>query len=579
MPSVFLPLTILSLFFCHTSGATSSLSPREALVWSAKFSADAYDIADCGFSAKNVTLAKLEETKGEHSHFCVGIGSGALFVIIQGTENYEQWVKNLEPQEQRWEFGGYSAHILLGFRDEAGRIFKIIHPQLHMHQSKPIYFAGHSRGGGLAQILHAYADTDFPEAKLHSFSFGGPATMNDTSPRVRETMWSFRYDRDPVPILGLHSLQAFFCDPFIERNPCGSFPAIARASRILRDTKFAALATQADKIAVVLNRATVDSRAWHIGVHLGHLSHLTYWPATDGIPRDPMPYDGQALTDFMDDVYRPGDIGDFLRRPPLAAFRGFFSILEDHDYQLYYEFINKAVKIPVLTAELPWASRLASITNQSETETRPEWIPDLEGAAKEELPSKNWTKYDSPWWRCVEGWEEGKGTLECHLPDRACATRFSDQKEKRIYFGSTCWKLNFARLPVWAPNYSDPAYVDAWNKKVIREDHVECTVTKTPTLMDVKCSGRKVGNCVAKMRISEATGESWYLWTPRCKKGKGVPSNDPISTWLQRGARAIGWYLSAYDGVTGGWTAFAEKVTRLAKRMRRRAHDHHGLGL
>jgi hypothetical protein len=48
----------------------------------------------------------------------------------------------------------------------------------------------------------------------------------------------------------------------------------------------------------------------------------------------------------------------------------------------------------------------------------------------------------------------------------------------------------------------------------VLRDGMEWIMIKNVSIMDAECSSHKVRNCMIKMRIAEAIGESWYLETP-----------------------------------------------------------------
>jgi hypothetical protein len=507
------------------------MSLRDRAILAAKFSALSYTQEDCGLKANGFDVVFGKRAADWRPKYCGGVLGDLFFIIVEGISNADQWVKNLSPVEESVNRSGETVYVLQEFQAAVSLMYDDIMPRLDFYKDKKIYFAGHSRGGGIAQLLHAQASENFPQASLWSFSFGGPAVMSYASSKVTRNMWSFRHNQDIIPLLGVHILKHFFCD-----KGSGSCEAFLNAVALLEFgyplPTCKALVNQSNAIYNVITKAVREHDAWHVNNHLGNLRHLLYWPPTEGMPSDPMPLEANPVLDFMDDRHRADDIWS-ANMTLQNLFKGRF--IADHDMQSYLQFFEKAPDL-VFDAKFnfPWASRLSSIKKNPITETAPEWIPDLSKFTRTPL-LKNVAIYEEPWMQCVKTWDRNNETLECHLIERGCATRIHNQGSRRTYIGSQCWKLNHPEVPSWLPPYSDECYANATKHKRLcrRKNGQECTIIKNSGYLMAICSGIDLqGKCDLKIGIANATGESWYYKKGWCTTETNSRPDEP--PWVQQ---------------------------------------------
>jgi hypothetical protein len=112
--------------------------------------------------------------------YCLFETDTHLIVVIRGTQEQEEWIGNFLFMEVYDSALG--AHFHCNFYQCAVNIMNVIRPTL-MRTQKKILVTGHSRGGGIATILHTMIFREIssrcdPEKFLETIVFGSPPSMS-----------------------------------------------------------------------------------------------------------------------------------------------------------------------------------------------------------------------------------------------------------------------------------------------------------------------------------------------------------------------------------------------------------------
>ncbi|MEM7384336.1 MAG: lipase family protein [Verrucomicrobiota bacterium] len=101
----------------------------------------------------------------------------ATVVCFRGTANIKHWLVNISTVMMPWDSGGL---VHSGFRTAYDHLTKPLREELSAGEGSqpPLYFAGHSLGGALAQM----AGTRFPAAGI--YGFGAPRVGNPEFSRL-----------------------------------------------------------------------------------------------------------------------------------------------------------------------------------------------------------------------------------------------------------------------------------------------------------------------------------------------------------------------------------------------------------
>jgi hypothetical protein len=345
-------------------------------------------------------------------------------------------------------------------------------------------------------------------------------------------MWSFRHDRDVVPLLNVHVLAALFCHESYEPH-CDTFGRLGNVSAAISGDSIPdesaptmllvrALSAQHSAISGVLEQLVSKAIEWHVEHHLGHNRHLQYWRATNGLLLGKMPIDSCRVSDFADDILRPGDIGDVGADLWSVVWNikllGHF--IEDHNASHYFEFISTAPRPKGQSDHHAWVSGVSHASQGMLVPTRPSWVPEFDNGSfvSADGHSPNTTLYTGRWARCLQGWNGSAVTLECHLPGRGCALHVIDHRNlSRSYLEFPCWSLAIAEPPAWFPDVSNENCTEA-NETVNCSfaDGRVCLVTRAGNLVEARCEGGVEGTCEVAIRFDEAKGESWFIKRPQC---------------------------------------------------------------
>ena len=117
-----------------------------------------------------------------------------LWVVFRGTNDKKDHISNL-----RFAKTKNKLEIHIGFKSRLDKILPEVLAELDQHADKEIYFAGHSLGGAMAQIVATMAK----DTKSTCFTFGCPrvGTILFSSRATHVNHYRFVNCTDPIPIL------------------------------------------------------------------------------------------------------------------------------------------------------------------------------------------------------------------------------------------------------------------------------------------------------------------------------------------------------------------------------------------
>jgi len=122
-------------------------------------------IADLAAACRDVYNQAQYEVDGVRFSL-IPIG-GLSWVVIEGSEDLEDWADGLLFCKTKWPIASTKAKVHRGFAAQASRILS--HPAVRKARA----FAGHSLGGAIAQLLSAWHNK--PSVSFGSPRVGGPA--------------------------------------------------------------------------------------------------------------------------------------------------------------------------------------------------------------------------------------------------------------------------------------------------------------------------------------------------------------------------------------------------------------------
>lgn len=131
----------------------------------------------------------------------VSITPSYVFVGIQGTQTFGQWVLNVLGSAQVDVAPGYGA-IAFVFGQQAGAVFAKVDPVIRSAiRSRRLVFTGHSLGGAIAQVLAVtYVKLGFTNTA--AFVFGSPRVGDEIFASIIDP-FTYRAENQGDPIIGL----------------------------------------------------------------------------------------------------------------------------------------------------------------------------------------------------------------------------------------------------------------------------------------------------------------------------------------------------------------------------------------
>jgi hypothetical protein len=168
------------------------------------------DLSDLGFT----TLLSYSGDD-QHSAYWLLRSGTVLYLIVRGSATPGDWDENCRLNEDRIILRGGEVFITRGFFREAQWIFWDIHGIIAELEGCQVYLGGHSRGGALAQVLHALLEDRLVDTQLVfvSFSIAGPPALSDLPWDFGARSWVFKFENDIVPYLSAGILAGLFESP------------------------------------------------------------------------------------------------------------------------------------------------------------------------------------------------------------------------------------------------------------------------------------------------------------------------------------------------------------------------------
>jgi predicted lipase len=145
--------------------------------------------AHLGFDSDKV---KLISNSGSE---CVVLHNDSqVWIVFRGTNDKKDHISNLHFAKTKNKF-----EIHIGFKSRLDKILPEVLSELAIHSDKKVYFAGHSLGGAMAQIVATMVE----DTKSTCFTFGCPrvGTILFSSRASHVTHYRFVNCTDPIPIL------------------------------------------------------------------------------------------------------------------------------------------------------------------------------------------------------------------------------------------------------------------------------------------------------------------------------------------------------------------------------------------
>jgi hypothetical protein len=177
-----------------------------------------------------------------------------LFVIIRGStaDSDLDWFAdtgNFKCTEDNVPLGVNSFRIHHGFHASARLVWNDIEEQVLAH-SGDVIFAGHSRGGSVAQLLHLIASNEHPDKNnsFWSIAFAPIPTSNSFDGVDEEHAFAIAVKNDPVPRLHGNVIKAYADAHGGWENATAAVMTYSYLDvpALLLQMKFAGLETQAD---------------------------------------------------------------------------------------------------------------------------------------------------------------------------------------------------------------------------------------------------------------------------------------------------------------------------------------------
>lgn len=131
--------------------------------------------------------------------------SKCVVVAFRGTQEYPDWITNLNTLSKRQPYGKLHRGFYRGFEGVRKQLLEAL--QAGMTPAKKLWVTGHSLGGALATVMAAEMQGMLPITGVHTF--GQPRVVNEDAQAFLRTHYAGRFVRfvnagDPVTTLPPH---------------------------------------------------------------------------------------------------------------------------------------------------------------------------------------------------------------------------------------------------------------------------------------------------------------------------------------------------------------------------------------
>ncbi|KAK8834624.1 hypothetical protein M9Y10_033723 [Tritrichomonas musculus] len=140
-----------------------------------------------------------------HPVFYVYSQDNTLFVLTRGSKTYDDFATAAIFSEMTTEYGTFHT----GYYKSALYVWKEVKDYVRDFSGK-VVFVGHSYGAAVSQILHIFANDQFPRKgkknsiPYESYCFAAPPTMNEEAyAPIKNYMFTFVNDDDIVPTISI----------------------------------------------------------------------------------------------------------------------------------------------------------------------------------------------------------------------------------------------------------------------------------------------------------------------------------------------------------------------------------------
>ena len=159
-------------------------------------------------------------------------GSGCppvRIIAMRGTHSKEEWEGNFDCEEVTAKSIGITPDIGGVFHRDFGKTGWTLWKNLKeyiQNSDKPVVITGHSRGGGLAHVLHVIAKKNTPNVPIYTFSYAAPPTMYLTdSDELTKDIYGFVFRNDGIPRFFVGDIIDTFCRTNLVCNTMSSIIA------------------------------------------------------------------------------------------------------------------------------------------------------------------------------------------------------------------------------------------------------------------------------------------------------------------------------------------------------------------
>jgi hypothetical protein len=137
----------------------------------------------------------------------------SIFIVIRGSSTQEDFDGNL----QVTELSSHGTFFHLGFHRAGTWLLEQVNDLIPTWDGY-VFFVGHSRGGAVATAAHTLAQFTYRQnTNFYSLCFAPPPAVADrgdfTDLDIRDHMFSFVYDKDPIPRFSIVKVDQEFESP------------------------------------------------------------------------------------------------------------------------------------------------------------------------------------------------------------------------------------------------------------------------------------------------------------------------------------------------------------------------------
>lgn len=136
-----------------------------------------------------------------HPVYYVYTQDNTLFIITRGSKTYDDFATAAIFSELTTKYGTFHT----GYYKAALYVWDQVKDFVRDYSGK-VVFVGHSYGAAVAQIMHIFANDQFPHKKIpyESYCFAAPPAMNEEAyAPIKNQMYTFVNDDDIVPTLSI----------------------------------------------------------------------------------------------------------------------------------------------------------------------------------------------------------------------------------------------------------------------------------------------------------------------------------------------------------------------------------------